>query len=368
MSVHGVGRNYDRNNVATAKSTKSINSAEKAINADTKNEGAVSSSKQMEPEYANYTKEDLVEDMEWNQEIRDKMNDAIHQAFEENGIVIPKGADLRLTVDPYDFFIHASGVDEELAKRIEAALNQGKNGYYLYEHIAFCDPVNYGVEEPLQYISGDKEKMVVYHFVNRLTGYDIRELENRGGKFYTPDGEDLWEVLKDKYDKLAADGNADVSTLMRYEAAYRRVAAAGWERTTDCNLAIGYKDGCLYDLDTSYGYGSGQTAWQDRVKSWYEGVQKEYLHEREEDLKREENTPSKFEMAVKETEDYMRLTFGEGSVSGSQRAEVQLDSKIPVLLEMLERLKKEGMIVPLTNRVLNLRGESRGFQGFDFKA
>lgn len=64
-------------------------------------------------------------------------------------------------------------------------------------------------------------------------GYDIRELENRDGKFYTPDGEDLWEVLKDKYDKLAAEGNADVSTLMRYETAYRRVATAGWERTTD---------------------------------------------------------------------------------------------------------------------------------------
>jgi len=91
------------------------------------------------------------------------MNDAINQAFEENGIVITKDADSRLTVDPYDFFIHVNEVDEELAKRIEAALNQGKNGYYLYEHIAFCDPVNYGVEEPLQYISGDKEKMVVYH-------------------------------------------------------------------------------------------------------------------------------------------------------------------------------------------------------------
>ena len=100
----------------------------------------------------------FMEDMEWNQEIRDKMNAAIHQAFEENGIIIPKDADLR------------------------------------------------------------------------LTGYDIRELENRDGKFYTPDGEDLWEVLKDKYDKLAAEGNADVSTLMRYETAYRRVATAGWER------------------------------------------------------------------------------------------------------------------------------------------
>ncbi len=90
-----------------------------------------------------------------------------------------------------------------MAKRIEAALNQGRNGYYLYEHISFCDPVNYGAEEPLQYISGDKEKMVVYHFVNRLTGYDIGELENRNGKFYTPDGKDLWEVLKRGDDRAA---------------------------------------------------------------------------------------------------------------------------------------------------------------------
>ena len=73
--------------------------------------------------------------------------------------------------------------------------------------------------------------MVIYHFVNRMTGYDIRELENRDGKFYTPDGEDLWEVLQDKYDKLAAEGNADASGLKRYEDAYQRVATAGWGRT-----------------------------------------------------------------------------------------------------------------------------------------
>ena len=133
-------------------------------------------------------------------------------------------------------------------------------------------------------------------------------------------------------------------------------------------MTIGYKDGYLYDLDTSYGYGPGQTAWKDRVRSWYEGVQKDYLREREEELRREENVADKFEMAVKETEDYMRETFGEGSVLASLKSEVRLGSKIPVFLEVLERLKKEGMIVPLTNRVLNLHGESRVFQGFDFKA
>lgn len=310
----------------------------------------------------------LVEGMEWNQGIRNEMNDTIHQLLQENGIVIPEDADLRFTVDPYDFFIRVSGVNEGLAKRIETALNQGENGYYLYEHISFCNPAEYGVEEPIQYIAGDKEKMVVYHLVNRMTGLDIRKLENRNGKFYTPDGEDLWEVLKEKYDELAADGSVDASGLNSYAAAYRRVATAGWERTSDCNLTIGYKDGYLYDLDTSYGYGPGQTAWQDRVRSWYKGTQEEYLREREEQLKREENAADGFEMMVKQNEEYMRKTFGEGSTIASLKEEVQLGSKLPVFLEVLERLKKEGMIVPLTDRVLNLRGESKEFHGFDFKA
>ena len=34
-----------------------------------------------------------------------------------------------------------------------------------------------------------------------------------------------------------------------------------------------------------------------------------------------------------------------------------------MFLEVLERLKKEGMSVPLTDRVLNLRGESGVSQG-----
>ena len=32
----------------------------------------------------------FMEDMEWNQEIRDKMNDAINQTFKENGIIVTR--------------------------------------------------------------------------------------------------------------------------------------------------------------------------------------------------------------------------------------------------------------------------------------
>ena len=93
------------------------------------------------------------------------------------------------------------------------------------------------------------------------------------------------------------------------------------------------------------------------MRSWYEGVKKDYLRQREEELKREENAVDGFEMMVKATEDYMRETFGEGSVSGSGKAEVQLGSKIPVLLEVLERLKKEGMIVSPIQLNMSMAGQ-----------
>ena len=36
------------------------------------------------------------------------MNDALNRIFRENGIVIPDDADLKLTVDPYDFYVWPS--------------------------------------------------------------------------------------------------------------------------------------------------------------------------------------------------------------------------------------------------------------------
>lgn len=64
MDITRIRQNDYQNNVAAAKSTISENSTEKAINAGTKNGGALSSYKQMEPEYANYTKEALAKDTE----------------------------------------------------------------------------------------------------------------------------------------------------------------------------------------------------------------------------------------------------------------------------------------------------------------
>lgn len=308
-------------------------------------------------------------DMEWNQEIRESMNDAINQEFEENGIVIPENADLQLMVDPYDFYIHASGVDEDLAKRIEEVLNKGKNGYYLYYHISYCNPVNYGVEEPSQFTQGDAGKMAIYHLVDKLTGYDIRELENKNGKFYTPDGEDLWEVLTEKYSELVADGGSSFG-IGDYYADYKRIAKEGWNRSTDSNLTIGYKNGSLYDIGTSYGYGPGQTTWQDSVRDWYEKNFEVYQKERVGTIYREENTPSKLDLAIAATEQITAELDGNHKiVSDTENNVIQLIAPDKSEFQtILNRLLKDGLLVPLTDKVLSLWGEPKTILNFDRKA
>ena len=131
----------------------------------------------------------IMSDEEWNDEVRCGMNDSINRLFAENGIDIPEGADLRLRVDPYEYKIHADGVDGVLARQIEEVLNRGNNGRYLYEHLRWCNPANNGFEQPRQYLydTAYQEKAVMWHFVNDMTGLDMRELENRDGVIYTPD-------------------------------------------------------------------------------------------------------------------------------------------------------------------------------------
>lgn len=119
---------------------------------------------------------------------RKTMNEALNRIFKENGIVVPDGADLRFTIDPYDCQIKVSGADEKLTEKIEAALNTGNNGYNLYSHISWSNPGHYGIsEEPPQYSRGNPWKTSLFLAVKESTGYDLRELERKDGQFLTPD-------------------------------------------------------------------------------------------------------------------------------------------------------------------------------------
>lgn len=73
------------------------------------------------------------------QACREQINRSIQDIFAENGIEVP--ASFRLTVDPSDYSIHVSGLeDKELAETIEQALNQGSNGKNLYDYLKLTAP------------------------------------------------------------------------------------------------------------------------------------------------------------------------------------------------------------------------------------
>lgn len=313
----------------------------------------------------------IMHDEEWNDQVRTDINDSIHQLFEENGIVIPEGADLQLRVDPYEYKIHAEGMEGVLAMQIEEVLNRGNNGKYLYWHLRQCNPADNGFEQPRQYLydTAYQEKAVLWHFVNDMTGLDMRELENRDGVIYTPEGQNLWNIVTKCYNEKRAKGEVDVLPVSSLYEDYQVYAKEGWDKEEERGLAIGYKNGCLYDIDTEYGYGPGQREWLDKAKERHQQFWENYRRERKETLRRESATPSSYgtwlngELA--RTEEILselgNSTYGKNGVLLTQP-----DLKAMQLL--VDYAVRNGRVLPLTKEILHLPGREIMQKRFDRKA
>ena len=313
----------------------------------------------------------IMHDEEWNDEVRSGINDSVNQLFEENGIVIPEGADLRLRVDPYEYKIHASGVDEALARQIEEVLNRGNNGRYLYEHLRWCNPANNGFEQPKQYLydTAYQEKAVMWHFVNDMTGLDMRELENRDGVIYTPDGRNLWDVVTERYNEKRANGEIDALPMSALLEDYQVYVKEGWDKEDERGLTIGYKDGSLYDIDTEHGYGPDQREWLEDTKARHDQYWNNYHKEREETLRREKAAPTAYEKWLDEQMAYtdeilselVNSTYGKSGTLLSQ-------PNLKAMQQLLDYAVSNGRVVPLTKEVLHLPGREMMQGGFDVKA
>lgn len=196
--------------------------------------------------------------------VRDQISQSVQDLLKKNGIEIPEGQSFTLQVTS-DYFIHAVGLDDpELTDAVERALNVGNNGVYLFDHIDWCDKVaqEFGLTVPSAADSLSDMKDSLFLMVQDLTGYDIRELERKDGNIYTPDGQNLWDVLLQKAANYKTPDGIISVDISKYWALYSRIAQLGWDCVPDKVLSLTYLDGGLYDIGTKYGYGPGQTGWQ----------------------------------------------------------------------------------------------------------
>lgn len=197
-----------------------------------------------------------VDDYKRIQYNRSAITAEINQLFKENSMYIPTDTALKFSVNPYDYTIAVSGLeDEKLITRIEELLNRGENGknlfFHLYQATRKSGDSNQMTQEKL-------DKFNLYSIIKQETGYDLRTLMNENGRFYTEDGKDILDLFRHNSHIPAAYRSDVVDYYTPFLLKYGKL---GFNNGDDMYLSIEYENGELYDIGQSKGYGPGQNDW-----------------------------------------------------------------------------------------------------------
>lgn len=173
------------------------------------------------------------------------------------------------TVDPYSYYISVDGVDDSLKQPMEQALNQGSNGKNLYKHILTCSTQD-GCNSS-QVSADSKLKFQAFQQVYEYIGLKLNELDERGGTYYTKDGEDIKELVRTAVDKsgtVPCDYKAQVKQWIC--GMISEISGKGWNNVADMNLSILFQSGRLIDTKQSIVYAQDSEWIKDTIgSSWY---------------------------------------------------------------------------------------------------
>ncbi|MFA7022464.1 DUF4885 family protein [Aliarcobacter sp.] len=195
---------------------------------------------------------------------RDKVNEQFSQLLDRYGIEIPKDTNISFTIDPYDYKVSVSGIeDKSLASLLEDVLNTADNSKELFTHIYKSSTDNNS-----QITLESNEKSRIFHEIKDKTGYDLRDLENIDDKFLTQYGTDILEIYKEAMMKSDKVSEQNKGLLYEFNAKkLQDVAKKGFENVPDMVLSIDYKNGSFYDVGQSENFGTGKTKWIDELKA-----------------------------------------------------------------------------------------------------
>ncbi|MCT7533321.1 DUF4885 domain-containing protein [Aliarcobacter cryaerophilus] len=205
-----------------------------------------------------------IEELEEKKFNREAVNTQFQQLLDKYSISVPKDTNLTFTIDPYDYKVSVSGIDDKnLSSLVEDVLNTASNSKELFSHI-----YNSTLDNNSQVSKEKSDKKTLFHEIKNRTGYDLRELENVDGKFLTQDGTDILELYKIgviNSKNIPEEYKGMVFEL--YSGKLIELAKKGFENIEDLNLSIDYKNGSFYDIGQSENFGTGKTKWIDELKA-----------------------------------------------------------------------------------------------------
>ncbi|OCL83018.1 DUF4885 family protein [Arcobacter porcinus] len=199
------------------------------------------------------------------------VNSQFQTLLSNHGITIPKDEKLTFTIEPNYFTLKVNGAkDENLASAIEDILNKNsENVKQLFLHISYVKS-----DDNTQFTKEKQDKFGIVSSVKEFTGYNLADLEIKDGRFLAPNGEDLFKIFKDNFDKRYPNPGFDKNTILIYhENQLTELAKKGFLNVPDLILSIEYENGSFYDIGQKENFGTGKTAW---IEEWNIAKTSEY--------------------------------------------------------------------------------------------
>ena len=197
---------------------------------------------------------------------REKVNTQFQSLLNKYNVTIPQDTKLSFTIDPNTLKATVSGTDDEtLTKSVEDVINTADNATELFYHISSSVS-----DDSTQYTPRQYSKFNLTKQIKDVTGYSLKDLEIKDGKFMTPDGIDVAEIYTKKinenpkmsdYYKMMSIGS-NVADL-------KKLAKDGFDSVPDLVLSIDYQNGSFYDVKQSENFGTQKSGW---IKEWKESL------------------------------------------------------------------------------------------------
>jgi hypothetical protein len=161
------------------------------------------------------------------------------------------------------------GVGQDLKTSMESALNVGENGKNLFYHIYKCSTQD-GCNST-QVSSESYMKYQAYQQTYEYTELKLNELEEKDGTYYTSDGTDIKELVKnsvDESDTVPKDYKAQMKQWIC--GLISDISQKGWNNVPDMKLSILYGQNGLVDTKQSITF-ANNSEWLKGIigSSWY---------------------------------------------------------------------------------------------------
>ena len=195
---------------------------------------------------------------------RQKVNGQFQSLLDKYNISIPQDTKLTFTIDPNTLKATITGSDDEtLTKSVEDAINTADNTKQLFYHI-----ISSVSDDSTQYNGSSDTKFGLTQNIKDATGYTLKDLEIKDGKFITPDGTDIAEIYAKKANEnLKMSEEYKMMIISADTADLKKLAKDGFDSVPDLVLSIEYQNGSFYDVKQSENFGTGETDWIDKLQA-----------------------------------------------------------------------------------------------------